>query len=412
MIVLFMTLGIGRPAPENLAHGLAFCIKESRAENVVIFGSERSREMLPSIEASYAEQAHRKIPEYRFLELSRIDDIHHSFTEILAEYNKIVKDTPAADIIINNNSGTKSMTSAMTFLSLLTRRTIFFVEGERDPSGAIIIGTERILQQTLYPVYDEMILQHAIQYFNHRQYSYAIHELSGVCRHPRKEPLRELFSAYDLWDRFNHREAYELFKTLPVPEGRSIRFEKNRAFLNKLLNSPVKEERYICVLVDLISNAQRRFDEGRYDDAVARMYRAFELCAQVMFLEIGLDDIEKKIPFTELERRIPDRDRLNRYNDYRNGSNVLVGCRRKYQLLQDLGETDAMKWLNEMQSLLDKRNASIYAHGITPVKRETAELFLKKMNDFITTRFGGPQKKNGTSLEELFAGSQFIEIDG
>jgi CRISPR-associated protein (TIGR02710 family) len=310
MVVLFMPVGIGRPSPENLAHGLAFCIRESRAREVIFFGSDRSRVTVPFIEQSYREQTGRPLPKNQFVELTRIDDIHHTFLEIRAVYDRVMKEDAAADIIVNNNSGTKSMTSAMTFLALLTHSSLIFVDGDRDPDGSIIVGSERNVQQTLYPVYDEMLVQRAIQYFNRKRYGYAIRELSGVCNHPRKENLLKIFFGYEYWDQFSHREAYNLLKYVHPADGQKKKFEKNRMFLNTLLNSHVKQERYLCVLVDLLNNARRRYDEGRYDDAVARLYRAFELCAQVMFLSAGLDDIENKISFKELESRITNRDHL------------------------------------------------------------------------------------------------------
>ena len=105
------------------------------------------------------EQTKRILPHNEFTELSCIDDLHHCFLKkIKAVDDRPLKEDPDADIIINYNSGTKSMTSAMNCLALLSHNTIFFVEGDRDPSDAIIVGTERIMAQTLYPVYDEMLV--------------------------------------------------------------------------------------------------------------------------------------------------------------------------------------------------------------------------------------------------------------
>ena len=43
-------------------------------------------------------------------------------------------------------------------------------------------------------------------------------------------------------------------------------------------------------MADLLNNAQRRIDEGKYDDAVARLYRANELIAQITLTKFGVID--------------------------------------------------------------------------------------------------------------------------
>jgi len=411
MIVLFMTLGNVRFDHPNLADNLGFCIKESRAQEVFLFGSGQSREMVPLISQSYERQTGKTMPYTRFVQLEHIDDIHHCFSDIRVEYEKLVKEDPDVDIILNNNSATKSMTSAMMSLALLTHRTILFIDGTRNAHGAIIPGTERIVSQTLYPIYDEMLVERAIQYFNHNQFSYAIQEMSTVCLHQQKEDYRQLFMAYDLWDRFEHGKANDLLSKVEYPGRNKEQFKNNQRFLQILFRSSNKTLRYLCVLVDLINNAERRFDDGRYDDAVARLYRAFELIAQVLLLSKGLDDIENKISFTQLRPLVTNRDRLNNYQDYLEGGNVLVGCGKKYQILTDIGIMNAEQWHKKMLKLLSRRNESILAHGLTPVDRETAEQFLKNINEFVKTDLKNAIKSSDPDIDELFCISRFVQID-
>lgn len=410
MVVLFMTLGIVRPDRVSLAHNLAFCIKESRARNISLFGPELSKEMIPLISQSYSEQTGKPMPQYIFKKLDHIDDIHYCFSDIRAEYEKLVKEDSDVDIIMNNNSATKSMTSAMTSLALLTHRTIYFVDGDRNVEGSIVPGTERIMQQTLYPIYDEMLVERSVQHFNRSQFSYAILELNNVCIHEKKEKYRELFTAYDMWDRFEHNKAYDLLSKMKFSGKNEKAFKENLGFLHQLLKSNNKTERYLCVLVDLINNAQRRYDDGRYDDAVARLYRAFELIAQVLLLSKGLDDIEDKISFEQLAPKIKNHDRLNIYKEYLNGNKVLVGCGKKYQILNDIGVENAERWHRDTMSLLSKRNESILAHGLTPVDNVTAEQFLRRINEFIKKEFQETAKKNGTDIDKMFSISRFLQI--
>ena len=411
MIVLFMTLGNVRFDHPNLADTLAFCIKESRAQEVFLFGSGQNREIVPLISQAYTRQTGRDMPYTKFVQLDHIDDIHHCFSDIRVEYEKLVKEDPDVDIILNNNSATKSMTSAMMSLALLTHRTILFIDGTRNPDGAIVPGTERIVSQTLYPIYDEMMVERAIQYFNHNQFSYAIQEVSTVCLHPQKENYRQLFRAYDLWDRFEHSKAHDLLSPVTYPGRNKEQFINNQRFLQILLRSKNKTLRYLCVLVDLINNAQRRYDDGRYDDAVARLYRAFELIAQVLLLSKGLDDIENKISFTQLKPLVTNRDRLNSYQDYLEGGNVLVGCGKKYQILTDIGIMNAEQWHQKMLKLLSRRNESILAHGLTPVDRETAGLFLEKINTFVKNELKEAILSSDPDIDELFRISRFVQIE-
>ncbi|MFA5296034.1 MAG: TIGR02710 family CRISPR-associated CARF protein [Methanoregulaceae archaeon] len=405
-----MTLGISGQKSAIVAHNLAFCMKESRAREVYLFSPDGNKNIIPLIENAYAELAQKNTPPCIFIPLNHVDDIHHCFFEIRNEYEKLVKEDTDVDIILNYNYGTKSMTSAMTSLALLTHRTIFFIDGSRNKEGGIIPGTERISQQTLYPIYDEMLIKRAVEYFNRNQFSYAIQELDQVCLHEQKDNYTQLFMAYEMWDRFDHQGAYDIFNTMKFPGKNEELHSENIRFLHQLLKSTNKTERYLCVLVDLINNAQRRYDDGRHDDAVARLYRAFELIAQVLLLSNGLDDIEDKISFEQLAPKIHDRNRLNVYKDYLDGNKVLVGCGKKYQILKDIGIHSADTWHHETQSLLTKRNNSILAHGLTPVENQTSKRFLDRINSFVKTEFQQTAKKNGTNIDNLFKMSRFPQI--
>ncbi len=63
-----------------------------------------------------------------------------------------------------------------------------------------------------------------------------------------------------------------IFLITPVKALKDFRYSKNviKPFLGKL-NNPRLRERDIYFLADLINNAQRRIEEKKFDDAVARL---------------------------------------------------------------------------------------------------------------------------------------------
>jgi len=124
---------------------------------------------------------------------------------------------------------------------------------------------------------------------------------------------------------------------------------------------------------DLIGNAARRSREGRFDDAVARLYRAIEAIAQMGLLEdhgiSGTDGVPlERVPEpfrTELTPRARDRC-------------VKIGLQDAYRLLRELGDERGNRFeelglAHLKKSPLLARNNSILAHGFEPVSEKVLE---------------------------------------
>lgn len=93
------------------------------------------------------------------------------------------------------------------------------------------------------------------------------------------------------------------------------------------------------------------------------------------------------------------------------GGNVLVGCGKKYQILNDIGVPNAGEWHQKMLKFLSRRNKSILAHGLTPVDKETAEQFLKKIDEFVKTELKEAIRINDPDIGELFRISRFVRME-
>jgi len=183
--------------------------------------------------------------------------------------------------------------------------------------------------------------------------------------------------------------------------------EKNIDFL-KLRNKNKK-----CLLIDLINNAERRIKEGKYDDAVARLYRCVELIAQIRLLDYDFNEIDEKeknkFNLEKIKNKGIDTEKYEKYAD-ENGR-VKLGMEKKFELLKDLGWAEAEEIYlqnNTLKNLLQKRNNSILAHGLEPVKKETAEqLFenVKKISEYLFK-----DNEENLNIEEKLKQAKFMRF--
>jgi CRISPR-associated protein (TIGR02710 family) len=135
------------------------------------------------------------------------------------------------------------------------------------------------------------------------------------------------------------------------------------------------------VLADLLANADRRAGEGKYDDAVARLYRAAELIAQIALAPLGIHTsnlLEKDIP-DDVRSLFPEFSRSQRA--------VSVGLDKSYRLLEALGDERAKLYLSnkKLRNLLKARNESVLAHGTTPVGKPTYQALRAEIGSLAQT---------------------------
>ena len=366
---LFMTVGTGRrdeKSIKSLAHGLLVSITHYNPDRIVFFGSEESTETIESVKRQYYENRGEELINYDFVTIDRIDDFDDCFETIKEE----IREKEDYEIVIDYTSGTKTMTMSAAICSMLYHKKLSLVAGKRGENGIVVPGTEKIVEQSLYSAYDKLLFDQVKTLFNSYRFKDAKSVLNQIVISDGKEKFEQLIEAYDLWDKFDHRTAFKI-----LGEISDMQISQNKGFLGKL-NRMEKYE--TLILVDLINNASRRIEEGKYDDAVARLYRTIELIAQIKLAGEGLDDLsEQKFMIEDLKRKKVD---IRGYEDYADEKGRLkLGLANKFNLLKDMGWEEADKVYlenNKLKDLLKKRNSSILAHGLEPVEKKTAtELF-------------------------------------
>jgi len=120
-------------------------------------------------------------------------------------------------------------------------------------------------------------------------------------------------------------------------------------------------------IADLINNAERRAEEAKFDDAVARLYRTIELIAQYE------PKRKYKIETSNAKPEQLPKKLLKEWHITANTQKIKLPLQRNYELLAAKGNPLGIKFIQDkkLKDLLSKRNRSILAHDLKPVNRKT-----------------------------------------
>jgi CRISPR-associated protein (TIGR02710 family) len=230
-------------------------------------------------------------------------------------------------------------------------------------------------------------------YFAAARYATALQELQRLQQHAdtsEQGVLQALASAvagYRDWDNFRHRDA------LPKLGEQALRFlrpyalgtrdagmarfvsevEGNLEFLSRLLAADTHDEAYV---LDLIANADRRARiEGKYEDAVARLYSGLERAARFRLrrrYRINTEDVKQE----QLPEALRE-EYMQKHHDPRDGK-LKVPLLAAYRVLEALGDALGGAFMarqEEVVKLLNLRNSSPLGHGEAPVGADGYERF-------------------------------------
>lgn len=356
---LLMTVGTGiggQVATEDLAHAILFSIDNSNPDIVIFFGSEKSKKTVESVKEQYLNEFEEEFDYFEFIHLEQIDD----FKIYFEAFKRKIQELDGYKIIIDYTSGTKTMTMSAAFASMLYRKNLYFVGGERE-DGVVIRGTEKIISQNLYPIYDDLMISKIKELFNTNRFDAGKSLLEDITK-AKKDTYANLFDAYYYFDNVDHNKANKYFITKEfIAEWPELKkqFSLNAKALYHL-NKEDNAMRPFYILGSLINNARRRAEETKYDDAIARLYRSLELIAQIKLNEYGIDTSDVEL------------DILNKHGveqefkpDF--SGKIKLSLVQDYELLNNLGDDLGefyIKNKDEFLATISSRNNSILAHGL------------------------------------------------
>jgi CRISPR-associated protein (TIGR02710 family) len=213
------------------------------------------------------------------------------------------------------------------------------------------------------------------------------------------EPVGDAARGYLEWDRFKHRIAAQQLKDAERKLSERLRTASERprrpfvefheqlrlglANLNRLRTATHDFSKIDSLLaVDLVANAQRRIEEGRFDDATARLYRALELVGQCAFEE----HFHAPTSDAPLER-LPEELRSEYERKYRSTEGKLeLPLFATFKALEKGGVEIGLHFISDLAAIkkvVSGRNSSILAHGSQPTSQHAAESFMEILKRYL-----------------------------
>ena len=408
-VVLFMTIGtgFGPDGHEKLAKGLFSSIRTLRPDFIVFFPSEGSLKTLPFVK-EYAEAEYGSFDEgedYKIVVLPNIDDFvscYEIFENELMQYNKENK------INIEYTSGTKTMCSAMATIGVIHREDIIAIEGRRV-DGLIVEGTGTIKHQNLYKIYDKLEMSKIKSLFNAYRFTSAISFLEEIVDPDlNKDEFIKLSKAYYAWDNVDFDTAYEILKEVDMNieqfKDVSDLLKDNLVALGNVCNTFSENLRDCYTLASLINNSKRRAKEDKFDDAIARLYRSFELIGQNRLKKYDIDTSNVDVDI--LEEKGVSKEFIGSLEKTREDEKIKIGLIKDFILLNELGD-ELGKYFMENENLINdltsKRNDSILAHGLKSLSSEDFDKFEKVVVDLA--------KKLDRDMDKFLKETEFVKFE-
>jgi CRISPR-associated protein (TIGR02710 family) len=387
----------GSPEPIIIA------LREQQPEFVCFFASQQSIDEVAGIKqgADFSGTDAKELVENK-------EDLVQCYRTALRCIDRVRARGIALDeTVVDYTSGTKPMSAALAMAAASHGVRFSYVGGTRRTKGGLGIvesGSEqRRMDHNPWQLFAVEEKRRVAQYFNSHQYAAAAAALTALV--PRLlepdrsllEALTEVTEGYAVWDRFDHRAAWRRLGEARKKLAERVRFADQRHYdeLLAALNAHVEfltslrentdhfRRSHLQVVGDLVANAERRIEEEKFDDAVARLYRAVELRGQVAF-ESAIGTSTSKVAPAQLPETLRDEYQA-RYGD--RGSELLrLPLFATYRVLDVIGDPTGVIFRDQrknLDELLEARNTSILAHGLRPLSADRAQRMLDVARRFL-----------------------------
>ena len=270
---------------------------------------------------------------------------------------------------------------------------IGLVEGKRLDTVKIRDGMERVSKLPINVVYVNRQINLSDRLIAKWDYQAAIQvleDISGsgyVLDATVFERSLYLCRAFAAWDNFDYKTAVpliELYRNENFVAPYNAVLKRIGATINWYRTGSQEPGRIpgYDLVYDVLLNAERCSEQGKYDDAISRTYRALEMYAQFCLLSNNPPISSDNVDVSQLPDNI--RSTYEEKRDVKRKVQLqLVG---NYELLEKLGHPVGMVWEKQKSrilNVLEKRNYSFLAHGMNPVGKTDFAAMFQEVCSFI-----------------------------
>ena len=224
---------------------------------------------------------------------------------------------PGARFVADYTGGTKTMTAALVCAALQSDEVeLQLVSGARRDLVGVVDGTEQAMTASAARLRLERAMAPYLAAWKRYAYQEAaagLERIRVVADAPDRQRLNlalVLSRALARWDDFDHSGALRLLEPYA---GSVTRSYPSMLPTLRLLSQESDPKREPARLIDLWLNARRRASQGRFDDAVARVYRLIEWTAQwLICTKLGADtgDFPDRLLPEDVDARRDGRGRI------------------------------------------------------------------------------------------------------
>ncbi|WGI17158.1 TIGR02710 family CRISPR-associated CARF protein [Methanonatronarchaeum sp. AMET-Sl] len=385
-------------------------IQEHNPDLVGIMTTPATREQADSIEEK------SKSIEFERYEFIDKDSIMQCYKDALDFIEKIIdKGYDSKEIYLNITLGTKPMSAGLALAAVTKECGNFtYIAGERDSDGIVKKGCETVYSMNPNIAVAETKLDKAKDYFNNHRYKSSqelcqeiINLVGEGAPSEQAKKINDLSKGYLCWDLFEHKKSIDILRNTlnenEFTETRKKRIGGNIQHLKKC-NEDIQSEAKVGenLVVDLFSNSLRRYENNKFDDAVARLYRCLEMLGQhKLWKEHNLNHADMK-----LDPEIFTEKQLSILRNWKGRNQELkIGLKKVWTVIEwlEIGNNEKILKKHGFIKILNARNHSILAHGSKSVSKDTFNKFRKKIENLLRQEI--PQ------FESISQKSKHIKLD-
>jgi CRISPR-associated protein (TIGR02710 family) len=308
------------------------------------------------------------------------DDLCDCYRKCVDAFSAIRQSDPQAEVFADYTGGTKSMVVGLAAASIDDGEVeLILVTGARKTLDGVTDKTQAASTASVVCIVRRRYIDRAMMLVHSYDYGAAVEVLGELGQKTHDAEISHLYAlccGFDAWDRFDHENALRIIDAA----DRTGEFGGLRGSLGVIVKAiqrreddghtalPLwKTETGFLLAADILRNAERRADDCRWDDAVARHYRACELVAQTALWTMYQIDAGRTRP-----------DQVPESLSWRSAMEpeFALGLRNSWELLAALDAPLGKLWAEWRENLLNAmqyRNYSLLAHGTQPVAKSDYE---------------------------------------